>query len=324
MNEQIIKKLDGIEAMLREILAHLKPEQFQEGDKHTLIQVEHYLSNSGNPTWRGRTDQGKTIYFRQSHRELLTTYKLWEQLNQMTLGDTWVAEITCYTVPDGDFNKPIRFDEGGRVFNPLLNGDTQPLPAASDLADVSLVQGNNELIEVVKSGNFLVLDTETAALHGEVVQIAVIDSAGSVLLDTLIKPQSLITDEAAQVHGISNDMVKAAPTYADLAGQLSRLLLGQRVLAWNASYDAGCLDLSAKRAGFPKISNLSTWIDAMNPFSQIFGEWSEYHQSYRWQKLTTAAAFYKISTAGAHSALADARMTLQVVKKMAGIEDVQT
>ncbi|MCW3664158.1 3'-5' exonuclease, partial [Burkholderia cenocepacia] len=60
--------------------------------------------------------------------------------------------------------------------------------------------------------NFILLDTETTGLDesAEIVEIAVIDDAGNVLLNTLVKPKHPIPNSATAIHGITNAMVATA------------------------------------------------------------------------------------------------------------------
>lgn len=177
------------------------------------------------------------------------------------------------------------------------------------------------LIDVVKSGNFLVLDTETTGLHSnaEICSLAVIDSAGTPLLHTLVKPVRPIPPDATRVHGITDQDVASAPGFAEIAPQLRMLLDGSNVVVYNAVYDRKMLHRSAEAAGLPKIDwkAFSRWYCAMEAFAIVYGEWNEYHGNYRWQRLTTAATYYGLSTEGAHGALADCLMTLGVVQAMA-------
>ncbi|HHJ4165905.1 TPA: exonuclease domain-containing protein, partial [Raoultella ornithinolytica] len=52
---------------------------------------------------------------------------------------------------------------------------------------------------------FLFIDTETTGLgeDAEIVEICIIDSHGSIMLNTLIKPTKPIPDEAIAIHGIT-------------------------------------------------------------------------------------------------------------------------
>lgn len=159
----------------------------------------------------------------------------------------------------------------------------------------------------------LILDTETTGLHGnaEIVQIAIIDCAGKVLLDTLIKPTCPIPRDASGIHGITDDRVKDAPTFVDIAPKLRELLSGATVVIYNADFDTRILEQSAQAHQLTyevPIFGAFSYECAMEMYSQWYGDWSSYHHSYRWQRLP----------GGDHSALGDARATLDVIKKMAG------
>lgn len=192
--------------------------------------------------------------------------------------------------------------------------------------------------------DFVVLDTETTGLEEDdvAVQIAVIDRQGQVLLDSLIKPHKPIPPRATRVHGITNEMVKDAPGFETVVLRLIEILTGSKqVLIYNKDYDQHILLQSAEAAGCHPNTivelwapprdwspiNLKTdhpnrarWHCVMEWFAQFYGDWNDYHGSYTWQRLTTAAKYFGINTDGAHGALADALMTLRVVEGMAGIE----
>lgn len=170
---------------------------------------------------------------------------------------------------------------------------------------------------------FVILDTETTGLGGfdQVVQIAVIDTTGSPLLDTLVKPTRPIPAIARGIHGITDAMVESAPTFGDIFNALLMAVGGKRCVIYNADFDVrmlhqseqlyqmerdpawACLDMDGWRA-------LAVWEDAMHPYSEWVGDWSSYHGNYRWQRLS----------GGDHSALGDARACLAVLQRMAGIE----
>lgn len=175
--------------------------------------------------------------------------------------------------------------------------------------------------EVVQSGDFVILDTETTGLGNtaEICQVAVIDSAGHVLLNTLVRPMSPIPSDATRIHGITNDAVSSAPTFADIAQDLKLLLKGQHLIIYNADYDMRLLHQS-DASGFDWYSVPVSVRCAMEAFSPVFGEWNSYHGSYRWQKLTTAAVYYGITVENAHDALGDCKMTLGVVRAMFGVK----
>lgn len=176
-----------------------------------------------------------------------------------------------------------------------------------------------KILEVIESKDFMVLDTETTGLGSgaEIVSIAIIDAHGNTHLDTLVKPVRPIPPDATRIHGITNEMVSTAeplPLY-----QIRDLLAGRHVIVYNADYDLGMLYKSAKASNLPFVewSDITLgWHCAMQTFAEIYGDWNDYHQSYRWQKLSTACSYYRIPVVGAHGALADCLMTLKVCEAM--------
>jgi len=197
------------------------------------------------------------------------------------------------------------------ALNPLWAVVTIEVPPAKDLNDVA------------HNHPFVILDTETTGIHAgaEICQIAVIDWQGKVLLDTLVKPYNGIPDGATRIHGISEAMVVGAPTYPQLYPQLFEILVGKHVVVYNAKFDRGMLHKSAEAWDMPKTEwkEISSWWCAMEEFAVKYGEWNDYHQSYKWQKLSTACSFYDIPVQNAHSALGDCLMTLEVIKRMYGV-----
>ena len=170
--------------------------------------------------------------------------------------------------------------------------------------------------------NFLVLDTETTGLgnDAEICQIAIIDQDGIALLNRLVKPTVSIPPDASAIHGITNADVANAPTFDRVVNLIHDLLDGQDVVIYNASYDLRMLRQSAKACGFNiDLTENARFYCAMEKFAEVYGDWNEYRQSYRWQKLSTAAAYYGVAVVAAHDALGDCFMTLGVVKKMGAL-----
>ncbi|MDL1900558.1 3'-5' exonuclease [Anaerolineae bacterium CFX9] len=173
---------------------------------------------------------------------------------------------------------------------------------------------------VLRSQDYLILDTETTGLsQAEICQIAIIDAAGSVLLDTLVKPVRSIPPDATRIHGITDRDVAGAPSFAQVRPIIIDLLRDRDVIVYNAAFDRKMLHQSADAAGLEHVDykQFSRWWCAMETFSELYAEFDRSRRSYRWQSLARAAAYYNIiPEAPAHSAIADCRTTLNVCRRM--------
>ncbi|WP_053751916.1 3'-5' exonuclease [Streptomyces sp. MMG1533] len=188
----------------------------------------------------------------------------------------------------------------------------------------------------------VVLDTETTGLHdgARIVEIAVLGVDGSVILDSLVNPGAPIPAEATRIHRITDDMVKAAPTFSDLLVPLTGALLNRKVVIYNRDFDKRRLaielhhhyrtrwvNLEKPRNGRRRIHPAArawlaaqSWEDcAMQAYAEWCGDWTWDYEArdneplhtqgdYRWQRLPGAG----------HRAADDCRAVIDVLKEMAG------
>ncbi len=181
--------------------------------------------------------------------------------------------------------------------------------------------------ELVRSGDFVVLDTETTGIYSaEVVQIAVIDSQGNVLLDTLVQPVREIPDAATRIHGITDADVVNAPTWLEVGLRLIDFIAGRNVIVWNADFDRRVMNESDQVSLKPtKLDDdfswdeVCNWYCAMTAYAEHYGKWNERHQSYTYQSLASAQFQLGLPPRHGHSALEDCRACLTVIERMCGI-----
>ena len=86
----------------------------------------------------------------------------------------------------------------------------------------------------------LFLDTETTGLttQDQIIEIAIVDQIGKVLLNTLVNPGRVpINPHAEAAHGITASLLRGAPSLADLWPQIRSILSGNRVVIYNAKFD---------------------------------------------------------------------------------------
>lgn len=162
--------------------------------------------------------------------------------------------------------------------------------------------------------SFIFLDTETTGLDdtAEIVEISIIDHLGHVLLDTLVKPTKPIPSSATAIHGITDDMVANAPSYADIHSKVLALLEQGTCYIYNSSYDTRVIRQTAALHGLSFDSSKYSFWCVMEDYAH------EFNQGY-WEKLVYAYSHALDVTKNerislkAHRSLADCYMTLEVV-----------
>ncbi len=140
------------------------------------------------------------------------------------------------------------------------------------------------------------LDTETTGLSpsrgAAIVELAIVDAAGHVLIDSLIDPGKTIPVEASRIHGITDEMVRGKPKLADVMPQVLEIIRNDLVVIYNAGFDSPF---------FPGRLRQSQGVRcAMTEFANDLGG--------PWRKLDVAARHVGHNwTGAAHRALSDAQ-----------------
>jgi DNA polymerase-3 subunit epsilon len=155
-----------------------------------------------------------------------------------------------------------------------------------------------------------VLDTEMTGLSSaaEVVEVAVLDQDGAVLLNTRIRPQGRLTPGAAALTGLTDAELATAPRLPEVWQQLADILSGTRIVAYNADVDRLMLGQTAAR--YKLKLPPAQWLCLMEACTvmSVDGE--------TWLSLATVA-----SELGAplpsHRALGDAQTALHVLRLLA-------
>ncbi len=96
------------------------------------------------------------------------------------------------------------------------------------------------------------LDLETTGLNprgDEILEIAIVQADGAVLLDTFVKPTHASQwPDAQAINRISPAMVEHAPSLQDISGDIIAFLTGRIVYIWNASFDVGFMPFALMHA----------------------------------------------------------------------------
>lgn len=168
--------------------------------------------------------------------------------------------------------------------------------------------------------NPVYIDTETTGLDktAEIVEIAVIESDGSILFQSLVKPARPIPPGLIRVHGIDNTMVEAAPTFPVVWASLRPLVINRKIGFYNAEFDLRMIRQSIEVYRLPWKDSLTSF-DVMQLFAALRGDWDPIRRAYRFVKLEDAGRSMNIPLPNAHRAADDARLTRALLHAIAGL-----
>ena len=161
----------------------------------------------------------------------------------------------------------------------------------------------------------VIVDTETTGLNtsAEILEVAIINTKGEVLLDRLVMPKGKISKDASDVHGLTRPLLKkaGAQPWPDVHTAASGLLSNAAVrLAYNARFDGRLLVQSARRHDLPDPAGGAEWECIQIGFADL-------RNKGKWLTLELAARIEGVDTPTTHRALADAQLTLGVLRGIA-------
>jgi len=166
--------------------------------------------------------------------------------------------------------------------------------------------------------SYLVLDTETSGLKGEIVEISIIlvlkrQPPHQVLLDTKLKPKNPIDPESIKIHHITDEMCQQSPTWPEIRPRLIEILTNTTVVTYNALFDRRAFHHTDRAWGLPTYpwKTIGTWACCMHATADLLcvGE-------LRWWRLSKAAEKMGIKTDDItlHSSLGDTILAGRVVE----------
>ena len=183
---------------------------------------------------------------------------------------------------------------------------------------VDRIKGRQEMLRNVDPSKIVVFDIETTGLsfeNDEIIQLSIIDGNSNVLFNEYIKPTHVTEwDEAAAINGITPELVADKPTLEAYIPRLNEIMGNAELIV---GYNSDHFDMTFLRNAGIVIPEETPTYDVMNEFSSVFGEWNDYRNDFRWQRLANCAEYYGYQGDGNfHDSLEDVRATLHCFNAM--------
>ncbi|WP_019011673.1 3'-5' exonuclease [Deinococcus aquatilis] len=163
------------------------------------------------------------------------------------------------------------------------------------------------------------LDTESTGLSGQVIDVALVDREGAVQFHSRVRPTMPIETDAQAVHGLSAADLVDASSWPEVAAQLRPLLVGRRIVAFNADFDCARLKTSDEAHGLAPQDHPPIWRCAMDAYGPLHGDWLDsYHGDWGWASLLAACRHMGTPPeASTHQATGGAQALAQLVRAVA-------
>ena len=111
----------------------------------------------------------------------------------------------------------------------------------------------------------LILDTETTGLYAKsgdrLVEFAALEMIDRRItgsnLHIYINPERDMPEEAARVHGLTEEFLADKPTFAQVGQKIADFIKGAELIIHNAPFDVSFLNMEFTRMGLPEIADLA-------------------------------------------------------------------
>lgn len=163
------------------------------------------------------------------------------------------------------------------------------------------------------------LDTETTGLgpEAEIVEIAVLDTDGSLLFESLVRSSSPIPPDATQIHGITTAMVAQAADWRGVWPEVAPILADRPIAIYNAEFDQRMMRQAHRRASLAWEVPSSQFTCLMELYAEFRGDWNPMKGSYRWHSLDVARRHCALPLTNNHRAGQDAQLARLLLEYMA-------
>ena len=175
------------------------------------------------------------------------------------------------------------------------------------------LKGKN-IIDILS--DYIVFDIETTGLdssYDEIIEIGAIKVHNNKIVskfNSLIKPKNKIDEYITRLTGITNEMVKDAPTIEEILPDFMNYINNSILIGHNVNFDINFIYDNLYRNGLDVLTN--DFIDTMRIARKLLPELPHH-------RLIDLAKYFKIDETNNHRALKDCEITMNVYEQLKNI-----
>ncbi|PLR97242.1 PolC-type DNA polymerase III [Bacillus sp. T33-2] len=183
----------------------------------------------------------------------------------------------------------------------------------ANLVDDGVPIAYNEAHRLLADDTYVVFDVETtglSAVYDTIIELAAVKMRGGEIIDrfeSFANPHHRLSATTINLTGITDDMVENAPEVAEVLQKFHKWTGDDVLVAHNASFDMGFLNVGYKQIGFGKAKN--PVIDTLELGRFLYPDMKNH-------RLNTLAKKFDIELTQHHRAIYDAEATGYLLAKM--------
>jgi DNA polymerase-3 subunit epsilon len=161
---------------------------------------------------------------------------------------------------------------------------------------------------------FICIDVESTGLDLEKDRICEVGAIQFSLeeefdsFESLIDPEIVIPQEVIEIHHITNEMCKDKPKIIEVLPRINDMCKNHVIVGHGIEYDISMLKNAFKRANIPHVLDKCMVIDTLR-LARLYGESPS-------NSLEVLRRHFNVDEEGAHRAMNDVRVNIQVFKKL--------
>ncbi len=167
----------------------------------------------------------------------------------------------------------------------------------------------------MSKATFVCIDCEATGLDlesDEIIEVAVMRftlEKDEAVFESLINPGRQIPEESIRIHNIKQEMVRGKPKTYEVLPKVIEMISNHIIVGHAVSFDIHLIDRDAKRHNIPCQIKNNVFFDTLR-MARIYGESPK-------NSLENLRTHFNINEEGAHRALNDVIVNVEVFKKLA-------